>query len=781
MPTKGGWPLITGRMMPVLISVLIVGISSILVIHKPWTEKEMSHSRKVRSAVMHQCMDANLKNADFPSPPISFEDYKKWYSFSLSHNSEFWGKMGRDLLYWNKPFTKVLGQGGAYSFNGSTEFSNKNASVSFQDKQENQQDPSKNLCADATKFEQITWFEDGELNICYNVLDVHAHSNADKIALIWEADEPNTGVSITFGELLAQVCQLSNLISRKFPYLKPGIDVVTIYMSMVPQAVVAMLACARLGLIHNVVFAGFSAEALAERISDANSQLVITTDFGLRGNRRIATKDTVDLALSFLPPGLVKHVLVAQRNISNAASCNLIDGRDLLWNDVVPLEEKTFTPRSVCSEHPLFVLYTSGSTGKPKGVLHTSAGYLLYAKLTAKYVFDLQKDDVFGCMADIGWITGHSYVVYGPLSNGVTHPDISDAISLLVWIVADLFCRQMAEKHRLTQLYTAPTVIRLLKAHGDKHIEGYDLSSLKILGSVGEPIHADTWQWFYDVVGKGKCTLVDTYWQTETGGIVITALPGGMPVMPGSASLPFFGIEPTLMSSSSEETNHNGGCSEKVESGILTFARPWPGMARTVLNDYSRYLSAYLKPYPGYFFTGDGANKESSNGLFILTGRVDDVINVSGHRLSSREIESALMKHYCVSESAVIGEEDPITGQSITVVVGLKAYPQKPTIEAELKDVVRKAIGPIATPKCVVVLSESSLTSAGGLPKTRSGKIMRRVLRIILHECRSWHASHEKLLQKQADFLASFYSHLYQRLGDLSTLNNPRYLMAHAI
>ncbi len=495
-------------------------------------------------------------------------------------------------------------------------------------------------------------------------------------------------------------------------------------MPMVPEAVIAFLACARLGVVHSVIFAGFSSDALRDRIQDASSKVVITADEGRRGGKSILTKKIVDDAIKECPT--VEHVIVFRRTGSNIP---FSAPRDLWWHEEIEKHRPYCPPEIVNAEDPLFLLYTSGSTGKPKGVLHTTAGYLLGAAITFKYVFDYQHNDVYGCMADIGWVTGHTYIVYGPLLSGGTTVLFE---STPIYPTPSRYWEVVA-KHKITQLYTAPTAIRLLRKYGDDYVKGHDLSSLRVIGSVGEPINPEAWEWYYEVVGRKQCPVVDTYWQTETGSIIITPLPGATATKPGSATFPFFGIEPAILDpETGKEIEGNG-----VE-GILAIKNPWPSMARTVYKNHHRYLDTYLKPFKGYYFTGDGVGRDY-DGYYWIRGRVDDVINVSGHRLSTAEIESALILHHIVAEAAVVGVADELTGQSVHAFATLI-----PNHEGtDVKDLilqVRKVIGPFAAPRKVYIVND--------LPKTRSGKIMRRILR--------------KIVSGEAD-----------QLGDLSTINNP--------
>ncbi|KAG9306981.1 hypothetical protein G9A89_000895 [Geosiphon pyriformis] len=624
-----------------------------------------------------------LKSPDFPKPHInSFEQYQELYQESIQDPTAFWGKLAEELLHWDKPFKTVLSGGFLHG--------------------------------------DVTWFSEGELNAAYNCVDRHALKDPGKVAIIYEGDEPGISRQITYGELLRDVSRIANVL--KSYGLRKG-DTVAIYLPMVPEAVVAFLACARLGLIHSVVFAGFSSDALRDRIQDAASKLVITSDEGRRGGKIIKTKKVVDDAIKECPT--VEHVLVF-RHTGSEVPFNA--PRDLWWHEEVQKHRPYCPPESMKAEDPLFLLYTSGSTGKPKGLLHTTAGYLLGAATTLKYVFDYHPGDVYGCMADIGWITGHTYIIYGPLCNGATTVLFE---STPVYPTPSRYWETVA-KHKITQFYTAPTAIRLLRKFGEQHVEGHDLSSLRVLGSVGEPINPDAWEWYHEVVGKKQCAVVDTYWQTETGSIVITPLPGAISTKPGSATYPFFGIEPVVLDpETGEELKGNS-----VE-GVLAIKKPWPSMARTIYNNHHRYIETYFNPYKGYYFSGDGVGRDK-DGYYWIRGRVDDVINVAGHRLSTAEIESALIIHPAVAEAAVIGVNDEVAGQAVNAFATLK-----PNQEVDHKDLilqVRKVIGPFAAPKKIYLVSE--------LPKTRSGKIMRRVLR--------------KIVAKEED-----------QLGDLSTLSDP--------
>ncbi|KAJ2663615.1 acetyl-coenzyme A synthetase 2 [Coemansia sp. RSA 1199] len=619
----------------------------------------------------------------------SMAQYEAMYKESLEEPGKFWTRMATDTLTWEKPFTQVT-QG-------------------------------------SLKDGNMAWFPDGRLNVSYNCVDRWAAKDPSRVAFVYEADEPGQSSKVTYGELLDKVCGLANVL-HSFG-LRKG-DTVAVYMPMIPEAAIAMLACARLGLVHTVVFAGFSSSSLAERVIDARARVVITADEGLRGSRPIATKKIVDEALLSCPD--VEKVLVFRRTGNENVAFNA--PRDVWWHEAVAAQRPYCPPVPVSAEDPLFLLYTSGSTGKPKGVVHTSGGYLLGAALTLKYVFDIHDDDVFCCTADIGWITGHSYVVYGPLALGATSvifesvPTYPDASRY--W--------QLVQDHKITQFYTAPTAIRALRRHGDDFVKRCDLSSLRVIGSVGEPINPDAWTWYNEVVGGGRCAVVDTYWQTETGSHVITPLPGATPAKPGSATFPFFGVELAILDATTGVELEGNDV-----SGVLAIKRSWPSMARTIAGDHSRFLDTYLKPYPGYYFAGDGASRDA-DGYYWIRGRVDDVINVSGHRMSTAEVESALIGHSAVAESAVVGAPDELTGQSICAFVTLKdGYEANDALKVELVKEVRTRIGPIATPKVLILVDE--------LPKTRSGKIIRRILR--------------KVVAGESD-----------QLGDTSTLSDPSIL-----
>ncbi|BGO93616.1 hypothetical protein NBRC10512_001250 [Rhodotorula toruloides] len=622
-------------------------------------------------------------------PHSNEEEYKELYERSIKDPLGFWDEMAKEHLYWHRPYTTV--QAGSFTAG------------------------------------DVQWFPEGGLNVSYNCVDRWAYKHPNKTAIIWEADEPGEHVELTYEQLFQEVCRTANIL--KSYGVKKG-DTVAIYLPMVPEAAIAFLACARLGAIHSVIFAGFSAESLRDRIVDAKSRVVITTDEGKRGGKTIATKSIVDAALTECP--LVEHCLVLKRTGGNV---KWTEGRDHWWHEEKDKVQPYCPVEIVSSEDPLFILYTSGSTGKPKGVVHSTAGYLLGAFMTLKYVFDVHPDDRYACMADVGWITGHTYIVYGPLANGVTTTIFE---STPVYPTPSRFWEVVA-KHKLTQFYTAPTAIRLLRRLGEEHTKGHDLSTLRTIGSVGEPINPEAWEWYWEHVGKKECAVVDTYWQTETGSIIITPLPGATKTKPGAATLPFFGIDPVLL----DPTTGKEITGNDVE-GVLCVRKPWPSIARTVYGDHKRFLDTYMNVYPGFYFTGDGAGRDH-DGYYWIRGRVDDVINVSGHRLSTAEIESALIQHNGVAETAVVGIPDELTGQAVVAYVTLKPdfsfdASDEPALMKELVLQVRKTIGPFAAPKKMVLVND--------LPKTRSGKIMRRILR--------------KISANEAD-----------QLGDLSTLADP--------
>ncbi|AEY00897.1 acetyl-CoA synthetase [Oceanimonas sp. GK1] len=595
--------------------------------------------------------------------------YQAMYQQSIDNPDAFWGEQGK-IVDWIKPYTKV-----------------KNTSY----------DPG---------HISIKWFEDGTLNLSANCIDRHLATKADEVAIIWEGDSPEDDKKVTYRELHEQVCRFANVLKAKG--VQKG-DVVSIYMPMVVEAAVAMLACTRIGAVHSVVFGGFSPDALASRIIDSKAKVVITADEGLRGGRRVALKANVDEALTNPEVTTIKSVIVYQRTGGNIA---WHDHRDIWWHEAVAKVSTDCPPAEMNAEDPLFILYTSGSTGTPKGVLHTTGGYLVYAAMTFKYVFDYHPGDVYWCTADVGWITGHSYLIYGPLANGAT--------TLLFEGVPNYpktnRMAQVVDKHQVNILYTAPTAIRAFMAKGDEAVEDTSRASLRILGSVGEPINPEAWEWYYRVIGDERCPIVDTWWQTETGGILITPLPGATDLKPGSATRPFFGVQPALVDG---EGNQLQGATD----GNLVILDSWPGQMRTVFGDHDRFEQTYFSTFPGTYFSGDGARRDE-DGYYWITGRVDDVLNVSGHRMGTAEIESALVAHPKIAEAAVVGVPHDIKGQGIYAYVTLNAG-EVPSAELhkEVKDWVRKEIGPIATPDVI--------HWAEGLPKTRSGKIMRRILRKI--------------------------------------------------
>ena len=569
----------------------------------------------------------------------------------------------------------------------------------------------------------IKWYEDGTLNVAANCLDRHLEKRGDKTAIIFEGDDPNESRSLTYRELHAEVCKFANTLKNLG--VTKG-DRVIVYLPMIPEAAVAMLACARIGAIHSVVFGGFSPDSLAGRIADSGAKLVITADEGCRGGKKIPLKANVDESLTRPHTNSVETVIVVRRT---GGAINMQSPRDRWYHTLMEGQSSDCLPEAMNAEDPLFTLYTSGSTGLPKGVLHTSGGYLVYASMTHELIFDVREDDVYWCTADVGWITGHSYVVYGPLANGATvvmfdgvpnYPDFSR-----FW--------QVVDKHKVTLFYTAPTAIRALMREGEEPVKKTSRKSLRLLGTVGEPINPEAWNWYYRVVGDERCPIVDTWWQTETGGILITPLPGATDLKPGSATLPFFGIKPAIVDTDGKP--QEGAC-----SGNLVITDSWPGQMRTVYGDHQRFVDTYFKTYPGNYFTGDGARRDE-DGYYWITGRVDDVINVSGHRIGTAEVESALVANHKVAEAAVVGCHHDIKGQGIYAYVTLVAGENgSEELRKELIAGVRKEIGPIAAP--------DYLQWAPGLPKTRSGKIMRRILR--------------KIAENQPD-----------QLGDISTLADP--------
>ena len=551
---------------------------------------------------------------------------------------------------------------------------------------------------------EARWFVGGKLNACYNCIDRHLPKRADQTAIIWEGDDPETSAEMSYSEVHEKVCRLANALKSRG--VQKG-DRVCIYMPMIPEAAYAMLACTRIGAVHSVVFGGFSPQSLSDRILDSDCQTVITADEGLRGGRPVPLKDNTDEALKICPN--VHTVIVVERT---GGTIGWRKERDVWYHEITASASDECEPEWMDSEDPLFILYTSGSTGKPKGVLHTTGGYLLHASMTHRYVFDYQDGDIYWCTADVGWVTGHSYIVYGPLANGATtlmfegvpnYPDSSR-------------CWQVVDKHQVNIFYTAPTALRALMGQGDEFVTETSRQSLRLLGSVGEPINPEAWEWYYHIVGDGRCPIVDTWWQTETGGIMITPLPGATELKPGSATRPFFGVVPVLL-------DENGNEIEGAASGNLAIRQSWPGQIRTVYGDHQRCYDTYYSAYKGYYFTGDGARRDE-DGYYWITGRVDDVLNVSGHRMGTAEVESALVLHDAVAEAAVVGYPHDIKGQGIYAYVTLMQGTQgTEALLTELNDLVRKEIGAIARPDVI--------QWAPGLPKTRSGKIMRRILRKI--------------------------------------------------
>ncbi len=623
--------------------------------------------------------EENRKNA-----LVDKATYEKMYQESVSNPESFWNDHGK-RIDWIKPYSKAK----------NTSFAHDNVS--------------------------IKWFEDGTLNVCSNCVDRHLAKRANQPAIIWEGDEPKDSEIITYAELHQRVCKFSNVL--KANGAKKG-DRITIYMPMVPEAAYAMLACARIGAVHSIVFGGFSPDSLAGRIEDCNSNIVITADEGIRGGRAIPLKENVNAALK--KASGVDKVIVVKRTGNKV---DMTSGRDVWYHEEEEKVSDDCKPEEMNAEDPLFILYTSGSTGKPKGVMHTTGGYLVYASITHQYIFDYHEGDVYWCTADVGWVTGHSYIVYGPLANGAktlmfegipTYPSPAR-----FWEVVD--------KHKVNIFYTAPTAIRALMGAGDEHVTKTSRESLRVLGSVGEPINPEAWLWYYNIVGNGKCPIVDTWWQTETGGIMITPLIGAIDLKPGSATLPFFGIKPALVDA-------EGKVLDGATEGNLIITDSWPGQMRTVYGDHERFVETYFSTYKNNYFTGDGCRRDG-DGYYWITGRVDDVINVSGHRMGTAEVESALVAHNKVSEAAVVGYPHDIKGQGIYAYVTLMAG-ESPSddLKTELVKWVRSEIGPIASPDLIQF--------APGLPKTRSGKIMRRILRKIAEDS-------------------------YDNLGDTSTLAEP--------
>ena len=617
---------------------------------------------------------------------IDEETYRNMYQRSVEDPEGFWAEYADEFVTWFKKWDKVTD----YSFN------------------------AEDL--------HIRWFEGGKLNVSYNCLDRHLNTRGDQVAFIWEGDDPNEDRKITYRELHADVCKLANVMKARG--VQKG-DRVCIYMPMIPEASVAMLACTRIGAVHSIVFGGFSPDSLRDRINDSECKLLITADESVRGGRNVPLKMNADKALQECPS--VETSVVVRRTGGDVA---WTEGRDIWYHEAMADASAECEPEPMDAEDPLFILYTSGSTGTPKGVLHTTGGYLVFAAMTHKYTFDYQEGEVYWCTADVGWVTGHTYIVYGPLANGAislmfegipNYPDMSR-----FW--------QVVDKHNVSIFYTAPTAIRSLMRAGEEPVKKTSRKSLRILGSVGEPINPEAWEWYHNVVGDGRCPIVDTWWQTETGGHLITPLPGATPLKPGSATRPFFGVVPALVDAS------EGTMLEGEAEGALVITRPWPGQMRSVYGDHQRFIDTYFKQYPGYYFTGDGARRDA-DGYYWITGRIDDVLNVSGHRLGTAEIESALVLHEAVAEAAVVGYPHDIKGQGIyAYVTPMAGVEPSDALQKELVSLVRAEIGPIA--------NVDIIQWAPGLPKTRSGKIMRRILR--------------KIAANEVD-----------SLGDISTLADP--------
>ena len=621
--------------------------------------------------------------ANFNDAHIDAQRYRDMYQQSLNDPDTFWAEMANEFLDWDHTWDTVV----RYDFSkGDAE-----------------------------------WFAGGKLNVSYNCIDRHLPQRADQTALIWEGDDPADCKHITYGELKGHVCRLANTLKARG--VRKG-DRVCIYMPMIPEAAFAMLACTRIGAVHSVVFGGFSPEALKDRILDSNCQTLITADEGVRGGKKVSLKANADKALAACPN--IHTCLVVKHT---GGDIEWHEDRDIWYHDTVDSADSDCTPESMDAEDPLFILYTSGSTGKPKGVLHTTGGYLLQSAMSFKYVFDYREGDVFWCTADVGWITGHTYIIYGPLANG--------AISLMFEGVPTYpdagRCWEVIDKHQVNTFYTAPTAIRALHAMGDEPVTRSSRASLRLLGTVGEPINPEAWEWYYNVIGDSRCPIVDTWWQTETGAHMITPLPGAMALKPGSASLPFFGVDLALLTEQGVEIEGPG-------AGYLVIKSSWPGQIRSVYGDHQRMIDTYFKPYPSYYFTGDGASRDE-DGYYRITGRVDDVLNVSGHRLGTAEIESALVLHALISEAAVVGYPHDIKGQGIyAYVTPMQGVEPSEKLRAELIASCAAEIGTIAKPDII--------QWASGLPKTRSGKIMRRILR--------------KIAENELD-----------NLGDISTLADP--------
>ena len=625
--------------------------------------------------------DVLQKNA--ASSHSNIESYRSMYQDSIDNPEAFWAEQAKLFLDWIEPWDAVMN----YDY----------------------------------QTGHIRWFEGGTLNVSVNCIDRHLESRGDQVAIIWEGDDPSQDNKITYRQLHKEVCKFANVLISQG--VKKG-DRVCIYLPMISEAATVMLACTRIGAVHSIVFGGFSAEALKDRILDSDCHYVVCADEGYRGGKTLAIKANVDIAVESCPE--IKKVIVI-KNTGNPVAWD--ESRDIWYHQAMLLASEICPPVEMAAEDPLFILYTSGSTGKPKGILHTTGGYLLYAAITHKHVFNYQDGDIYWCTADIGWITGHSYMIYGPLCNGATTLMFE---GVPTYPEADRFWR-IIDKHQVNIFYTAPTAIRALMAYGNDYVMRTDRSTLRILGSVGEPINPEAWEWYYHVVGESRCPIMDTWWQTETGGILITPLPGVTALKPGSATLPFFGIKPEIMDA-------QGNVMEGVAEGILVISSSWPGQSTSIYGDHQRFIDTYFKNYPGYYFTGDGARRDE-DGYFWITGRVDDVINVSGHRMGTAEIESALVLHELVAEAAVVGYPHDIKGQGIYAYVTLNnGVEPSELLRKELIDLVRKEIGAIANPDII--------QWAPGLPKTRSGKIMRRILR--------------KVAANELD-----------NLGDISTLADP--------
>ena len=601
----------------------------------------------------------------------SREEYDKLYKRSIEDPEGFWGEIAEEYVEWFKKWDRVE------NYN----FDHRKGPIS------------------------VKYFEGGKLNVSYNCLDKNLATRGDKVAIQWEGNEPGEDKAYTYKMLHEEVCKFANVL--KSHGVKKG-DVVTLYMPMVPELAIAMLACTRIGAIHSIVFGGFSADALRDRVQDCQSVLLVVCNGTFRGAKAVPQKASADEALKDCPS--VEKVIVVNR-VGDQIKCDWTEGRDSWWDDEMAKADASCEPEWMDSEDPLFILYTSGSTGKPKGVMHTTGGYLTYVAFTHKMVFDYHEEDIYWCTADIGWVTGHSYIVYGPLCNGATsvmfegvpnYPDMSR-----FW--------KIVEKYKVTIFYTAPTAIRAIAKEGDEWVKKADISSIRILGSVGEPINPEAWNWYHTLIGRGECPIVDTFWQTENGGIIITPLPGAIDLKPGMATVPFFGVVPALMDEEGKEIT------DKVASGALCISKPWPGLMRGVYGDPKRFQETYFEQFPGYYVAGDGARRDE-DGYYQITGRIDDVINVSGHRMGTAEVESALVAHPKVAEAAVVGYPHEIKGQSIYAYVTLNAGVEKTDeLKKELTVHVRKEIGPIATPE--------KIQWADALPKTRSGKIMRRILK----------------------------------------------------